>query len=61
MATKITMKNNGSIRVKGEFELFDLSGKKFEPNKELTRAEVAEMLSKTPWGRSKIKGLLEGE
>jgi CDGSH-type Zn-finger protein len=30
MATKITVKNNGSIRVEGEFELFDLSGKKFD-------------------------------
>jgi CDGSH-type Zn-finger protein len=32
MATKITIKNNGSIRVEGEFELFDLSGKKFDLN-----------------------------
>ena len=32
MATKITVKNNGSIRVEGEFELFDLSGKKFDLN-----------------------------
>jgi CDGSH-type Zn-finger protein len=30
MATKITVKNNGSIRVEGEFELFDLGGKKFD-------------------------------
>jgi CDGSH-type Zn-finger protein len=30
MTTKITIKNNGSIRVEGEFELFDISGKKFE-------------------------------
>jgi CDGSH-type Zn-finger protein len=32
MATKITVKNNGSIRVEGDFELFDLSGKKFDLN-----------------------------
>ncbi|MGA3287120.1 MAG: CDGSH iron-sulfur domain-containing protein [Bacteroidota bacterium] len=32
MAAKITVKNNGSIRVEGDFELFDLSGKKFDLN-----------------------------
>ena len=32
MAARITVKNNGSIRVEGEFELFDLSGKKFNLN-----------------------------
>jgi len=32
MATKITVKNNGSIRVEGEFELVDLSGNKFNLN-----------------------------
>jgi CDGSH-type Zn-finger protein len=32
MAAKITVKNNGSIRVEGEFELVDLSGKKFDLN-----------------------------
>ena len=32
MTAKITVKNNGSIRVEGDFELFDLSGKKFELN-----------------------------
>jgi CDGSH-type Zn-finger protein len=32
MAAKITVKNNGSIRVEGDFELFDLSGKKFVLN-----------------------------
>jgi hypothetical protein len=32
MAAKITVKNNGSIRIEGEFELFDLSGKKFNLN-----------------------------
>ncbi len=38
-----------------------LSGGNFEPNKELTRAEVTEMLSKTPWGKTKIKELLGGK
>ncbi len=38
-----------------------LSGKNFEPRKNLTRAEVAEILSKTPWAREKIRNLLEGE
>ena len=27
MAAKITVKNNGSIRVEGEFELYDIEGK----------------------------------
>ena len=30
MAAKITVKNNGSIRVEGEFELFDIDGNKFD-------------------------------
>ena len=30
MAAKITVKNNGSIRVEGEFELYDVSGNKFD-------------------------------
>ena len=30
MSTKITVKTNGSIRVEGDFELFDVSGKKFD-------------------------------
>jgi CDGSH-type Zn-finger protein len=32
MAAKITIKNNGSIRVEGEFELVDLSGNTFNLN-----------------------------
>ena len=32
MPTKITIKNNGSIRLEGEFELFDLGGQKFNLN-----------------------------
>jgi CDGSH-type Zn-finger protein len=30
MAAKIIVKNNGSIRVEGEFELFDIEGNKFD-------------------------------
>jgi len=30
MATKITVKNNGSIRIEGEFEIFDQQGNKFD-------------------------------
>ncbi len=30
MATKITIRNNGSIRVEGDFELFDMDGNKFD-------------------------------
>jgi CDGSH-type Zn-finger protein len=30
MGTKITVKNNGSIRIEGEFELFDMNGNKFD-------------------------------
>ena len=36
-----------------------LNGKKFDPNKELTRAEVAEMLSKTSYGRDRIRSYLQ--
>ena len=35
-----------------------LSGKNFEPSKNLTRGEVAQILSKTPWGKMRIKDLL---
>ncbi|MGE0887574.1 MAG: CDGSH iron-sulfur domain-containing protein [Blastocatellales bacterium] len=30
MATKITVNNNGSLRIEGEFEIFDSSGNKFD-------------------------------
>ncbi len=30
MPTKITIRNNGSIRVEGDFELFDMDGNKFD-------------------------------
>jgi len=30
MPAKITIKNNGSVRVEGDFELFDQNGSKFE-------------------------------
>lgn len=30
MGTKITIKNNGSLRVEGEFEIFDIQGNKFD-------------------------------
>ena len=30
MPTKITVKNNSSLRVEGDFELFDLAGGKFD-------------------------------
>ena len=30
MTTKITVKNNGSIRIEGDFELFDITNKKFD-------------------------------
>lgn len=36
-----------------------LIGKKFEPNKELSRAEVAEILSKTGPGKDKIRSYLQ--
>lgn len=29
MSTKITIKNNGSIRIEGDFELYDIHGNKF--------------------------------
>lgn len=30
MPTKITVKTNGSIRIEGDFELFDIGGNKFD-------------------------------
>lgn len=30
MTAKITVKNNGSIRVEGDFEIFDANGAKFD-------------------------------
>lgn len=30
MATRVTIKSNGSIRLEGEFELYDQEGNKFE-------------------------------
>jgi CDGSH-type Zn-finger protein len=53
MATKITVKNNGSIRVEGEFELFDMSGKKFELNCRTT-------ISFCRCGQSKDKPFCDG-
>jgi CDGSH-type Zn-finger protein len=32
MPTKIIVKTNGSIRVEGEFEVFDVNGNKFDLN-----------------------------
>jgi hypothetical protein len=42
-----------------DYGLLDyLIGRQFDPNKELTRAEIAEMLSKTTFGKEKIRRLL---
>lgn len=30
MATKITVNNNGSLRIEGEFEIYDASGGKYD-------------------------------
>jgi CDGSH-type Zn-finger protein len=30
MPTRVTIKNNGSIRIEGDFELFDINGGKFD-------------------------------
>jgi CDGSH-type Zn-finger protein len=53
MAAKITVKNNGSIRIEGEFELFDLSGKKFNLNGRTT-------ISLCRCGQSKDKPFCDG-
>jgi hypothetical protein len=31
MPTKITINNNGNIRVEGDFEIYDANGNKFDP------------------------------
>jgi CDGSH-type Zn-finger protein len=53
MAAKITVKNNGSIRVEGDFELLDLSGKKFNLNGRST-------ISMCRCGASKDKPFCDG-
>ncbi len=53
MAAKITVKNNGSLRVEGDFELFDLSGKKFDLNGRTT-------ISFCRCGHSKDKPFCDG-
>jgi len=53
VAAKITVKSNGSIRVEGEFELFDLSGKKFDLNGRTT-------VSLCRCGHSKDKPFCDG-
>lgn len=30
MGTRITVKNNGSLRIEGDFELFDIDGNRFD-------------------------------
>jgi CDGSH-type Zn-finger protein len=53
MAAKITVKNNGSIRVEGDFGLFDLSGKRFDLNGRTT-------ISLCRCGHSKDKPFCDG-
>jgi CDGSH-type Zn-finger protein len=53
MAARITVKNNGSIRMEGDFELFDLSGKKFNLNGRTT-------VSLCRCGHSKDKPFCDG-
>ncbi len=49
-----------SIAASQNYGLLDyLIGKKFEPDKELTRAEVAELLSKTSYGKERIREFLK--
>jgi len=53
MAAKITVKNNGSIRVEGEFELFDIDGNKFD-------LASRPMISLCRCGQSKDKPFCDG-
>ncbi|MFH1576287.1 MAG: S-layer homology domain-containing protein [Candidatus Margulisiibacteriota bacterium] len=52
---------NKIIKAKAAGLLEYLGDKPFDPNKPLTRAEVAEMLSKTPQLAGKVRGLLDWE
>jgi hypothetical protein len=48
-----------SITAAQNYGILDyLIGRKFDPNKELTRAEIAEMLSKTSFGKDRIRKYL---
>jgi CDGSH-type Zn-finger protein len=53
MAAKITVKNNGSIRIEGEFELFDINGNKFDLSERPT-------ISLCRCGQSKDKPFCDG-
>lgn len=53
MGTKITVKNNGSIRVEGEFEVYDITGNKFDLNGRTT-------ISFCRCGHSKDKPFCDG-
>jgi CDGSH-type Zn-finger protein len=53
MPTKIIVKTNGSIRIEGEFELFDIHGNKFNLNGRTT-------ISLCRCGQSKDKPLCDG-
>ncbi len=53
MPAKITVKNNGSIRVEGEFELFDMDGNKFDLSGRAT-------ISLCRCGQSKDKPFCDG-
>ncbi len=53
MPTKIVIRNNGSIRVEGDFEMYDQNGKKFELG---TRTAI----SLCRCGQSKDKPLCDG-
>ncbi len=53
MAAKITVKNNGSIRVEGEFELYDIEGNKFDLSGRTT-------ISLCRCGQSKEKPFCDG-
>ncbi len=48
------------VKAASDFGLLDyLIGKKFEPDKEISRAEIAELLSKTTSGKDKIRQYLK--
>ncbi len=53
MTTKITFKNHGSIKVEGEFELYDQDGKKFD-------LSGKETISLCRCGQSKNKPFCDG-
>jgi hypothetical protein len=61
MPAKITINNNGSIRVEGDFEIYDAYGNKFDPTDAVSpaaprfRCAVAATATRSRFATARIK------